>query len=77
MPKKVSGFEAKYYSINCKENDRVDIRCGGPQFLGFDFHMDSELEESEVIDKKLALVGRRQIVAGLHPPSTERGGQPG
>jgi hypothetical protein len=29
----------KYFniSINTKENDSVDIKCGGPRFLGFDF----------------------------------------
>ncbi len=30
----------KFYfqvSINTKENDQVDIKCGGPYYLGFDF----------------------------------------
>lgn len=24
-------------SVDCVSNDPVDIRCGGPEFLGFDF----------------------------------------
>lgn len=26
-------------SVNCTANDPVDIRCGGPKFLGFDFNV--------------------------------------
>lgn len=25
--------------VDCVENDPVDIRCGGPDFLGFDFNV--------------------------------------
>ena len=32
--------------VDCLLNDNVDIRCGGPQFLGFDFWVkDSERKE--------------------------------
>ena len=30
-------YEAKHLSVNCVENDPVDVRCGGPSYLGFDF----------------------------------------
>jgi hypothetical protein len=28
-----------HISIDVKPNDPVDIRCGGPQYLGFDFYI--------------------------------------
>lgn len=27
-------------SVDCCHNDPVDIRCGGPEYLGFDFYVD-------------------------------------
>jgi len=42
-------FKAKHYSVNCKRNDSVDIRCGGPPILGFDFYIDADLDEGETI----------------------------
>lgn len=29
-------------SVDCKQNDSVDIRCGGPEYLGFDFYVKKE-----------------------------------
>ena len=29
-------------SVNCVANDPVDIRCGGPNYLGFDFFVEEE-----------------------------------
>ena len=29
-------------SVDCVSNDPVDIRCGGPEFLGFDFYVREE-----------------------------------
>ena len=26
-------------SVDCVENDPVDVRCGGPKYLGFDFYV--------------------------------------
>ncbi len=40
MAKKVSAYKAVHLSVDCKHNDRVDIKCGGPAFLGFDFYVD-------------------------------------
>lgn len=51
MPKKVEGYEAIFYTIDCKRNDSVDIKCGGPPYLGFDFSIDAEIPEEEVITK--------------------------
>ena len=28
--------------VDCVSNDPVDIRCGGPEFLGFDFYVREE-----------------------------------
>ena len=49
MPKMVKAYKGKHYSVNCKYNDSVDIKCGGPQFLGFDFYIDPEKPEEKVI----------------------------
>lgn len=35
-------------SIDTKENDRVDIRCGGPPLLGFDFTIDADEDVKEI-----------------------------
>jgi len=42
-------YEARHYAIDCEKNDPVDIRCGGPLMLGFDFYIDASLPEKEVI----------------------------
>lgn len=31
--------------VNCAVNDPVDIRCGGPEYLGFDFNVPEENTE--------------------------------
>lgn len=31
--------------VDCVVNDPVDIRCGGPQYLGFDFFVKEELAD--------------------------------
>ena len=49
MLKTVKAYEAKHYSVNCKPNDSVDIKCGGPPILGFDFYVDSTKSEKIVI----------------------------
>lgn len=36
-------------SIDCQENDPVDIKCGGPEYLGYDFFIDCE-SAKEIID---------------------------
>ncbi|MFW5962148.1 MAG: hypothetical protein ACOCQR_00855 [bacterium] len=39
--------EVKHYLINCENNDSVDIQCGGPQILGYDFFVDAEKNEEK------------------------------
>jgi len=40
--------------VNCEENDRADIRCGGPLFLGFDFFVKKDPEKvKKYIEDKL------------------------
>ena len=41
--------KAQTIGVNCTENDPVDVRCGGPEYLGFDFHVKSEeVEEMKI-----------------------------
>lgn len=35
--------------VNCEKNDPVDIRCGGPEFLGFDFFT-KKIDASDTIE---------------------------
>ncbi len=38
--------------VDCEKNDIVDIKCGGPEYLGFDFNVSlSELEELKIFIK--------------------------
>ena len=37
-------------NIDCTINDPVDVRCGGPEYLGFDFNV--RKEDSKEIDTK-------------------------
>ena len=39
--------------VNCVANDPVDIRCGGPDYLGFDFFVNEE--QTEDMQKFIAL----------------------
>ena len=32
-------------SVDCVHNDPVDIRCGGPEYLGFDFSVEQAKKE--------------------------------
>lgn len=32
-------------NVNCAHNDPVDIKCGGPEYLGFDFNVKEEQAE--------------------------------
>jgi hypothetical protein len=48
MPKRVKAYEAIHYNVNCIQNDLSDIKCGGPQFLGFDFYVDAEEDKDDM-----------------------------
>ena len=39
--------------VDCVANDPVDIRCGGPEYLGFDFNVKEE--ETEEMKKFIAV----------------------
>lgn len=41
-------FIGRKITINCEENDSVDIRCGGPRILGFDFIVDAEEGKADI-----------------------------
>ena len=34
--------------IDCERNDWEDIKCGGPQFLGFDFKVDDSEDDKDL-----------------------------
>lgn len=40
-------------SVDCVVNDPVDVRCGGPAYLGFDFNVKEE--QTEEMKKFIAL----------------------
>ena len=46
--------------INTTENDSVDIRCGGPRYLGYDFVVDAD-ENPKELEKFL-----KQTLNDLH-----------
>ena len=37
------------YSVNCEPNDSVDIRCGGPPYLGYGFFVADDISQDEII----------------------------
>jgi len=59
--KTVKIYEAKHYSVNCKENDYTDIKCGGPLYLGFDFYIDSTILEKKIIKKLKKLLKENNL----------------
>lgn len=40
--------EAVVYSVSCEHNDSVDIRCGGPAMLGYDFGVSPDENEEDI-----------------------------
>jgi hypothetical protein len=46
-------------SVDCCDNDPVDIRCGGPDYLGYDFFVRAEDKEEmiEFIKEKIEEFG--------------------
>lgn len=44
--------DANVFSVSCEPNDSVDIRCGGPAVLGYDFGVSPD-ENKEDIKKFL------------------------
>ena len=38
-------IRCSHINVDCVANDPVDIRCGGPEYLGFDFNVREEQTE--------------------------------
>lgn len=49
MKKNNNQVKCSKLGVDCVKNDPVDIRCGGPNYLGFDFCVRSE-EKEEMIN---------------------------
>ena len=67
----VTYYKLRKFTVNVKANDSVDIKCGGPRFLGFDFWVDAEENPEKVakwIDKQLAKYGLPCIHVGWGNP---------
>ena len=47
--KTIEVCNAKVYDIACERNDPVDIRCGGPAVLGYDFGVSPDEDEAEIL----------------------------
>ena len=59
----------KRVTIDCERNDWEDIRCGGPQFLGFDFTVDDSEDDEELkkfLQEKLKQYKRGCISINIH-----------
>ena len=39
-------IRCSHIGVDCVENDPVDIRCGGPEYLGFDFYVKEDETEN-------------------------------
>lgn len=48
-------------SVDCKKNDKEDVKCGGPLYLGFDFYV---LEDK--VDEMLSYVKQTFEDLGLY-----------
>ncbi len=48
--KNIEVCDAVLYEVSCKENDIVDIRCGGPRILGYDFGVSPDNDKKEMIE---------------------------
>lgn len=40
--------EANVFHVSCEHNDSVDIRCGGPAVLGYDFGVSPDENKSDI-----------------------------
>jgi len=47
--KSIEVCDAVVYNIACERNDSVDIRCGGPATLGYDFGVNPDENKDEII----------------------------
>jgi len=47
--KTIEVCEANVFSVSCEHNDSVDIRCGGPAILGYDFGVSPDEDKDDII----------------------------
>lgn len=61
--------ESSHILVNCQANDSVDIRCGGPRYLGYDFYVEKghEKESTDLIKKTLKECGFPCIGTRISP----------
>jgi hypothetical protein len=43
-------IKVKRITVDCVQNDSVDIRCGGPAMLGFDFFIDADENPEDYVE---------------------------
>lgn len=56
----------KHIIVDCEQNDKVDMRCGGPATLGYDFFVNDE-DLSSMVDYILKqLKKNHQPCIGIH-----------
>lgn len=46
--KTIEVCNAVLYDISCERNDSVDIRCGGPATLGYEFYVSPDEDKEEM-----------------------------
>jgi len=55
----------RHIDINTEKNDIVDLKCGGPAYLGFDFYVDADIPPAKVkafIEKEFQKYGYSYII---------------
>lgn len=56
--KMIEVCDARVISVSCKENDSVDIYCGGPPMLGYDFSVSPDEDINEWMKKVKGFVNK-------------------
>lgn len=51
--------------VDCEENDIIDIKCGGPRILGYDFYVEDEKADELVDFIKEMLKKYKQPLMGI------------
>lgn len=44
--------QAVYIGVNCEANDPIDVKCGGPEYLGYDFYISIE-ENLSIVERNI------------------------
>jgi hypothetical protein len=48
--KTIEVCDAVFVDVSCERNDPVDIRCGGPAILGYEFHVSPDEDIFDLVD---------------------------